>query len=107
MSVLALEQAHVLRLGLEDLDQLGGRVVSGGSLVDEDNDLLAHVQDADQVVEDDLVHDVVASLRIPHFFDTVERALEGRGSEAAVEAEGSLLVSLDELGHVFVVRQRG
>ena len=42
----------------------------------EDDDLLSHFQDTNQVVENNIVHDVVAALSIAHLLDSVEGALQ-------------------------------
>lgn len=105
--ISALEKAHMLRLRLQYLDDLHGSVVSGGSLVHKDDDLLAHLQDAKKVIEDDLVHNIVSTLRISHLFHAVESALKWRGSVASVEAESPKRVRIDEFCHVQVVGKRG
>ena len=73
----------------------------------EDDDLLAHFEDADDLVEDDFVHDVVSPLRIAHLLHSVKGALQRRRPVARVEAERALLICLDELSHIQVVGQSG
>ena len=59
----------------QQLDYLFGCIVSGSPLVDKDNDLLAHFQDSQQIVENDVIHDIVAPVCITHLLDAVEGAL--------------------------------
>ena len=71
-------------------------------MVEYDN-LLAHFEDSDQVIEDNLIHDVISALCIAHLFDTVEGALEGCGPVARVEAECTRSIRVDKLSHIQVV----
>ena len=75
LHVWALKQGRKPWLCLEDLNDLHCRVVGGCSLVDEDDDLLAHAQNTAEVFEDDLVHDVVSSLGISHLLHAIEGTL--------------------------------
>ena len=70
-------------------------------------DLFAHFKDSDQILKDNLIHYVVPSLDIPHFFDSIECALQRRWSVARVKRENTLAVSAYEVTDVFVVRQSG
>lgn len=77
LHVWALEQGCKSRLRLEDIDDLYRCIVGGGSLVDEDDYLLAHAENPAEVVEYDLVHDVVSSLGISHLLHAIEGTLKG------------------------------
>ena len=98
---------HVSRLLLQKFNYLHCRVVGGGTLVVEDNYLLAHAKDSHKVVKDDIIHDIVTSLSTTHLFHSVKAAFQRRRSIAGVEAESSLLVSVEEVCDVEVVRQSG
>ena len=56
----------------DQLNYFDSSVVSGCSLMDENYDLLAHVEDTDQVREYDIVHHIVPSLSVAKLFDTIK-----------------------------------
>ena len=107
LHVWALEQGCKSWLSLEDIDDLSRRVVGGGSLVDKDDYLLAHAENAAEVLEDDLVHDVVSSLGISHLLHAIKGTLKRCRTVACVKAKRARGICIDEVGHVQVVRQRG
>ena len=60
------------RSQFDELNQLLGSIVSGTSLMDENDDLLAHFEAANQVVEDNVVHYVVTSSTVAYLHFTVK-----------------------------------
>ena len=73
--------------------------------MNKDDDLLAHFEDTLQVLEDDIIHDIVATLCVTHLFDSIEDALQGCGPIRGVEAEGARTVSLNEFSDINVIGQ--
>ena len=71
--------------------------------MDKDDDLFTHAEDADQILEDDVVHDVVTSLSTAHFLDSIECTLEWCRSEAAIKLECSLFICINECSHIEIV----
>ena len=72
--------------------------------MDKNNDLLAHAENSEQIVKDNVIHDVVASLGISHFLDSIEGALERCWPVGRVKAESALAVCIYKFCHVKIVR---
>ncbi len=97
----------MLWLCFQNVNQFLGCVVSGSSLMDKDNDLLAHAENSKQIVKYDVIHDVIASLGIAHFLDSVKGALQGCWTIGRVKTESALAVCIYKFCHVKVVWKGG
>ena len=72
-----------------------------------DDGLLAHSEHSFEIWVYDVVHDIVCSLKIAGFFDSIEATLQRCWPVARIEIECAFLICSDELGDIIVVRQCG
>lgn len=73
----------------------------------EDNNLLAHLEDPYQILKNNFVHDIVASLRVSHLLDAVERAFQWCGSVRTIKRECALVICTYEVSDIGVVWKGG
>lgn len=102
-AIFAIKQRHVLLSGLQNIDEFHCCCVRFGPLVHEYDDLLPHFEYSYQIVEDYVVHDIIASCCITHFLNTVKRTLKRCRPVRCVECKRALSISTDEVCNIGVI----
>lgn len=69
------------------------------------DDLLSHTNDSDNLMINDIVHDLISTVCITEVLDTIESAFKGSRSVARIKIECSLSIGTYELRHIFIVRE--